>query len=100
MIFNVCSEGSEPPQAKNEGSSELTIKCFSYRSIISLVLKIMKPFSQHRFHSFVKAPVVRLKKLIVREVATDRKAIFLVSPSSQIPEMYEIVCESAAEKKR
>ena len=60
----------------------------------------MKPLSQHRFYSFVKAPVVRLKKLIVREVATDRKAIFLVSPSSQIPEMYEIVCESAAEKKR
>ncbi|PFX30955.1 rho guanine nucleotide exchange factor 28-like isoform X3 [Stylophora pistillata] len=47
-----------------------------------------------------KAPVVRLKKLIVREVATDRKAIFLVSTSSQGPEMYEIVCESAAEKKR
>ncbi|KAJ7385328.1 hypothetical protein OS493_016404 [Desmophyllum pertusum] len=47
-----------------------------------------------------KAPIVRLKKLIVREVATDRKAIFLVSTSSQGPEMYEIVCESPNEKKR
>ena len=37
---------------------------------------------------------------MVREVATDRKAIFLVSTSLQGPEMYEIVCESPSEKKR
>lgn len=47
-----------------------------------------------------KAPVIRLKNLMVREVATDRKAIFLVSTSLQGPEMYEIVCESPSEKKR
>ncbi|XP_073242389.1 rho guanine nucleotide exchange factor 28-like isoform X6 [Porites lutea] len=47
-----------------------------------------------------KAPVIRLKNLMVREVATDRKAIFLVSTSLRGPEMYEIVCESPSEKKR
>lgn len=71
-----------------------------------LVMEDMLVFLQEKDQKYSllsldqKAPVVRLKKLIVREVATDRKAIFLVSPSSQIPEMYEIVCESAAEKKR
>ncbi len=50
--------------------------------------------------SHLQAPIVRLKKLIVREVATDRKAIFLVSTSSKGPEMYEIVCESPEDKKR
>ena len=53
------------------------------------------------FFRFVhQAPVIRLKNLMVREVATDRKAIFLVSTSLQGPEMYEIVCESPSEKKR
>lgn len=47
-----------------------------------------------------KAPVIRLKNLMVREVATDRKAIFLVSTSLQGPEMYEIVCDSPDEKRR
>jgi len=47
-----------------------------------------------------KAPVIRLKNLMVREVATDQKAIFLVSTSRQGPEMYEIVCDSPNEKKR
>ncbi|XP_068734073.1 rho guanine nucleotide exchange factor 28-like isoform X3 [Montipora capricornis] len=47
-----------------------------------------------------KAPVIRLKNLMVREVAIDRRAIFLVSTSQQGPEMYEIVCDSPEEKKR
>ena len=37
---------------------------------------------------------------MVREVAIDRRAIFLVSTSQQGPEMYEIVCDSPEEKKR
>lgn len=71
-----------------------------------LVMEDMLVFLQEKDQKYSllsldqKAPIVRLKKLIVREVATDRKAIFLVSTSSQGPEMYEIVCESPAEKKR
>ncbi|XP_020626886.1 rho guanine nucleotide exchange factor 28-like isoform X3 [Orbicella faveolata] len=47
-----------------------------------------------------KAPILRLKKVIVRAVATDPKAIFLVSTSSQGPDIYEIVFDSPDEMKR
>ena len=49
---------------------------------------------------FAQAPVIRLKNLMVREVAIDPRAIFLVSTSQEGPEMYEIVCESPEEKTR
>ncbi|XP_078362026.1 rho guanine nucleotide exchange factor 18-like [Oculina patagonica] len=71
-----------------------------------LIMEDMLVFLQEKDQKFSllsldqKAPIVRLKKLIVREVATDRKAIFLVSTSSKGPEMYEIVCESPEDKKR
>ena len=38
--------------------------------------------------------------MIVRPVATDPKAIFLVSTSSQGPDIYEIVFDSPDEMKR
>ncbi|XP_027624787.1 rho guanine nucleotide exchange factor 18 [Tupaia chinensis] len=37
-----------------------------------------------------KPPVISLQKLIVREVANEEKAMFLISASRQGPEMYEI----------
>jgi len=47
----------------------------------------------------MQAPVIRLNNLFVREVATDTKAIFLVSTSRDGPEMYEMVCGTASEKR-
>eukprot|EP00794_Sanderia_malayensis_P010013 gene10013-11036_t len=45
-----------------------------------------------------KAPVIYLKALIVREVATDNKALFLVN--NEGPEMYELVCPTSKSKKQ
>uniref|UniRef100_A0A2K5HVV1 Rho guanine nucleotide exchange factor 18 n=1 Tax=Colobus angolensis palliatus TaxID=336983 RepID=A0A2K5HVV1_COLAP len=41
-----------------------------------------------------KPPVISLQKLIVREVANEEKAMFLISASLQGPEMYEIYTSS------
>lgn len=46
-----------------------------------------------------KAPVLSLKNLMVREVATDNKALFLVSNSKDAAQIYEIVCDSYKDKK-
>lgn len=46
-----------------------------------------------------KAPVLPLKNLMVREVATDNKALFLVSTSKDAAQIYEIVCDSYKDKK-
>ncbi|KAB1259634.1 Rho guanine nucleotide exchange factor 18 [Camelus dromedarius] len=45
-----------------------------------------------------KRPVVSLQKLIVREVANEEKAMFLISVSQQGPEMYEIHTGSREER--
>lgn len=50
------------------------------------------------YHSF-QAPVLPLKNLMVREVATDNKALFLVSTSKDAAQIYEIVCDSYKDKK-
>ncbi|XP_034853269.1 rho guanine nucleotide exchange factor 18 [Mirounga leonina] len=45
-----------------------------------------------------KRPVILLQKLIVREVANEEKAMFLISASLQGPEMYEIYTSSKEER--
>uniref|UniRef100_A0A8C5M6F5 Rho/Rac guanine nucleotide exchange factor 18 n=1 Tax=Leptobrachium leishanense TaxID=445787 RepID=A0A8C5M6F5_9ANUR len=45
-----------------------------------------------------KPPVILLQKLIVREVANEEKAMFLISASLQGPEMYEIHTTSKEER--
>ncbi|XP_036995890.2 rho guanine nucleotide exchange factor 18 isoform X3 [Artibeus jamaicensis] len=45
-----------------------------------------------------KRPVISLQKLIVREVANEEKAMFLISASLQGPEMYEIHTSSKEER--
>ncbi|XP_019523197.1 PREDICTED: rho guanine nucleotide exchange factor 18 [Hipposideros armiger] len=45
-----------------------------------------------------KRPVISLQKLIVREVANEEKAMFLISASLQGPEMYEIYTSSKEER--
>ncbi|XP_023560842.1 rho guanine nucleotide exchange factor 18 isoform X2 [Octodon degus] len=45
-----------------------------------------------------KPPVISLQKLIVREVANEEKAMFLISASLQGPEMYEIYTSSKEER--
>ncbi|XP_072803927.1 rho guanine nucleotide exchange factor 18 isoform X2 [Vicugna pacos] len=45
-----------------------------------------------------KRPVISLQKLIVREVANEEKAMFLISVSQQGPEMYEIHTGSKEER--
>ncbi|KAM8961224.1 rho guanine nucleotide exchange factor 18 [Pelodytes ibericus] len=45
-----------------------------------------------------KAPVISLQKLIVREVANEEKAMFLISASMKGPEMYEIYTSSKEER--
>ncbi|XP_055969126.1 rho guanine nucleotide exchange factor 18 isoform X2 [Sorex fumeus] len=45
-----------------------------------------------------KRPVVSLQKLIVREVANEDKAMFLISASMQGPEMYEVHTGSKEER--
>lgn len=45
-----------------------------------------------------KRPVISLQKLIVREVANEEKAMFLISVSLRGPEMYEIYTSSKEER--
>ncbi|XP_051018896.1 rho guanine nucleotide exchange factor 18 isoform X1 [Acomys russatus] len=45
-----------------------------------------------------KPPVISLQKLIVREVANEEKAMFLISASMQGPEMYEIHTSSKEDR--
>ncbi|XP_069858443.1 rho guanine nucleotide exchange factor 18 isoform X2 [Dipodomys merriami] len=45
-----------------------------------------------------KPPVISLQKLIVREVANEEKAMFLISASLQGPEMYEIYTTSKEDR--
>lgn len=45
-----------------------------------------------------KPPVISLQKLIVREVANEEKAMFLISASMQGPEMYEMYTSSKEDR--
>ncbi|XP_065672790.1 A-kinase anchor protein 13 isoform X2 [Hydra vulgaris] len=46
-----------------------------------------------------RPPCLSLKSLMVREVATDNKALFLVSNGEHGAQMYEVVCDSYKDKK-
>ncbi|XP_073705026.1 rho guanine nucleotide exchange factor 18a isoform X2 [Garra rufa] len=46
-----------------------------------------------------KPAVISLQKLIIRDVAHDKKALFLISASSDTPEMYEFHTSSGEERK-
>ncbi|XP_050950408.1 LOW QUALITY PROTEIN: rho guanine nucleotide exchange factor 18a [Labeo rohita] len=46
-----------------------------------------------------KPAVISLQKLIIRDVAHDEKALFLISASSETPEMYEFHTSSGEERK-
>ena len=45
-----------------------------------------------------KRPIISLQKLIVREVANEEKAMFLISASLHGPEMYEIYTSSKEDR--
>lgn len=45
-----------------------------------------------------KSSVIPLQKLIVRNVALDEKAMFLICASSDVPEMYEIFTGSKEDR--
>ncbi|KAL1772792.1 rho guanine nucleotide exchange factor 18 isoform X1 [Sigmodon hispidus] len=45
-----------------------------------------------------KSPIISLQKLIVREVANEEKAMFLISASKQGPQMYEIYTSSKEDR--
>lgn len=45
-----------------------------------------------------KPPAISLQKLIVREVANEERAMFLISASMEGPEMYEIHTNSKEDR--
>ncbi|XP_057302148.1 rho guanine nucleotide exchange factor 12-like isoform X2 [Hydractinia symbiolongicarpus] len=45
------------------------------------------------------SPIIKLTNIIIREVATDKKAFFLVSTSMTGPQIYELVAQTATEKR-
>ncbi|XP_066918866.1 rho guanine nucleotide exchange factor 18-like isoform X3 [Clytia hemisphaerica] len=47
-----------------------------------------------------KAPELPLRNLMVRDVATDKQAIFLVSTSKDAAQIYEIVCENSKDQRQ
>ncbi|CAB4028377.1 Hypothetical predicted protein, partial [Paramuricea clavata] len=70
-----------------------------------VVLESMVAFLQENDKKFSllsidgKSPCIALKTLMVREVATDKCAIYFVSTSKKGPEMYEFVSSSQKEKR-
>ena len=44
--------------------------------------------------------MVQLHKLMVRDVAIDKRSIYLISPNKAGPEMYEVTCTSTSHRKR
>lgn len=47
-----------------------------------------------------KSSVIPLQKLILRDVAQDERAMFLICASSDVPEMYEILTGSKEDRDR
>ncbi|XP_062386550.1 rho guanine nucleotide exchange factor 18a isoform X2 [Sardina pilchardus] len=68
--------------------------------LLSDVLIILQEKDQKYVFSSVdnKSSVIPLQKLIVRNVALDEKAIFLICASSDVPEMYEVLTGSKEER--
>ncbi|XP_063772399.1 rho guanine nucleotide exchange factor 18 isoform X2 [Pseudophryne corroboree] len=68
--------------------------------LLTDVLLLLQEKDQKYVFSSVdaKPPVISLQKLIVREVANEEKAMFLISASLRGPEMYEIHTTSKEER--
>ncbi|CAJ0962025.1 unnamed protein product [Ranitomeya imitator] len=68
--------------------------------LLTDVLLLLQEKDQKYLFSSVdsKPPVISLQKLIVREVANEEKAMFLISASLNGPEMYEIHTTSKEER--
>ncbi|XP_073455325.1 rho guanine nucleotide exchange factor 18 isoform X1 [Aquarana catesbeiana] len=68
--------------------------------LLTDVLLLLQEKDQKYIFSSVdaKPPVISLQKLIVREVANEEKAMFLISASLKGPEMYEIHTASKEER--
>ncbi|KAF3834786.1 hypothetical protein F7725_027344 [Dissostichus mawsoni] len=68
--------------------------------LLSDVLLLLQEKDQRYVFATVdnKPPVISLQKLIVREVAHEEKAMFLICASSNEPEMYEIHTASKEER--
>ncbi|XP_068166197.1 rho guanine nucleotide exchange factor 28-like isoform X3 [Antennarius striatus] len=66
------------------------------KDTLAILLTDVLVFLQEKDQRFVfaavdqKPPVIRLQKLIVREVANEERGMFLISASSVGPEMYEV----------
>ncbi|XP_067940258.1 rho guanine nucleotide exchange factor 11-like isoform X4 [Watersipora subatra] len=67
-----------------------------------LVLKCQSPIAtQSRDDSkFGHSPIITLNSMLVRQVATDKKAIFIINTSQLGPQIYDLVANSEQEKKR
>ncbi|XP_069618317.1 rho guanine nucleotide exchange factor 11-like [Ranitomeya imitator] len=70
-------------QKKDE---KLVLKCRSKTSVVSSDTK--QTFS----------PVIKLNSVLVRSVATDKRAFFIICPSEHGPEIYELVALISSEK--
>ncbi|KAM9265295.1 rho guanine nucleotide exchange factor 18 [Morus bassanus] len=74
------------------------------RDILAVLLTDVLLFLQEKDQKYTfasvdsKPPVISLQKLIVREVANEEKAMFLISASLKGPEMYEIHTSSKEER--
>ncbi|XP_074934203.1 rho guanine nucleotide exchange factor 18 isoform X3 [Phalacrocorax aristotelis] len=74
------------------------------RDILAVLLNDVLLFLQEKDQKYTfasvdsKPPVISLQKLIVREVANEEKAMFLISASLKGPEMYEIHTSSKEER--
>ncbi|NXE95258.1 ARHGI factor, partial [Menura novaehollandiae] len=67
--------------------------------LTDVLLLLQEKDQKYTFASVdAKPPVISLQKLIVREVANEEKAMFLISASLEGPEMYEIHTSSKEER--
>ncbi|XP_032992409.1 rho guanine nucleotide exchange factor 18 [Lacerta agilis] len=67
--------------------------------LTDVLLLLQEKDQKYTFASVdAKPPVISLQKLIVREVANEEKAMFLISASLKGPEMYEIHTASKEER--
>ncbi|XP_071655767.1 rho guanine nucleotide exchange factor 18 isoform X3 [Patagioenas fasciata] len=67
--------------------------------LTDVLLLLQEKDQKYTFASVdAKPPVISLQKLIVREVANEEKAMFLISASLKGPEMYEIHTSSKEER--
>ncbi|XP_063297153.1 rho guanine nucleotide exchange factor 11-like [Pelobates fuscus] len=65
-----------------------------------LVLKYKEERDPKTKTKNVFSPVIKLNNLLVRPVATDRRAFFVVDTSLQSPQLYEFITASTSEKNK